>query len=118
MSERFDHSNRRRGSFCAAGSAVAVMVGGGGGCCFDDCCRWSTVQPPLDSAVLNNIPVRGEGKGEHFFLTLDKCTTHMYTCTQGMSDGTNIYDAWTVGIFTQFGDIFLYKIVDTSDIYR
>ena len=73
MSKRFDHSNRRRGSVCAAGSAAAVMVGG-------DVDSIVVVDGRrvnrLDSAVLNNIPVRGVDKGRCFFLTLDKFTTN------------------------------------------
>ena len=39
-----------------------------GGHYFDGCCRWLTCQPPLNSAVLNNIPVRGVDKGRHLHM--------------------------------------------------
>ena len=64
MFKRFGHSNRRRGSVCAAGGAAAVMVGGGvDSIVVVDGRRVNR----LDSAVLNNIPVRRVDKVRQFF---------------------------------------------------
>ena len=71
----------------------------------------------LDSAVLNNIPVRGVDKGRCFFSNARQIYhKHVGMYTQHFL--TTYCDGWTVGIFTQIGDMLLYKIVDTSNIYR
>ena len=65
MFKRLDYSNRRRGSVCAAGSAAAVIIGGGVDLIVVvDGRRVNR----LDSAVLNNIPVRRVDKVRLFFF--------------------------------------------------
>ena len=76
-------------------------------------------QPPLDSVVLNNIPVCGVEKGRHLFLTLDKCTTHTYTCTHKACLTVLLHMTHRqLGYLRSLAIlIFLYKIVDTPDIH-
>ena len=70
LSKRFDHSNRRRGSVCAAGSAAAVILGG-------DVDSIVVVDGRrvnrLDGAVLIISRYVEWTKVDTFLLTLDKC---------------------------------------------